>query len=320
MDTQDLLAFTEAASAGSLSQAARRLGLAPIAVSRSLAALEAELGARLMHRTTRSLSLTAEGSAFLPFAQAIVENAEQAQARLRTNDSGAAGLLRVSVPVAFGRKIIAPLLPALLADNPALRISLDMNDALPDLVATGTDLAIRIARLRDSGLIAQKLADNPRLLVAAPAYVAARGKPRLAADLEKHDCVPLTGLTHWTLRDETGERAVRINPRLTASSIEGCHAASLAGCGIALLSEWNVRDDLATGALMRIDLDDAKPDLLAISAVYPSARLVLPKVRVFITALRKALSSAGIGTGEAVSISPPPAGSASHGQDADPAG
>lgn len=296
MNTYDVLAFTTAANAGSLSEAARRLGLAPISVSRSLAALETELGARLMHRTTRSLSLTAEGEAFMPFAQALVDNAEQAQARLRSGEDGASGLLRVSVPIAFGRKIVAPLLPALLAQNPKLKVALDMNDALPDLVATGTDLAIRIARLRDSGLIAQKLADNPRLLVASPAYLVTHGKPRLAAELEAHDCIPLSGMTHWMLQDAHGERAVRLNARMSASSIEGCHAASLAGGGIALLSEWNIREDLASGALERIDLEDAQPELLSISAVYPTTRMLLPKVRLFIAALRRELAALEIGT------------------------
>ena len=304
MDTRDVRAFTMAAAAGSLSEAARRLGLAPITVSRSLAALEAELGARLMHRTTRSLSLTPEGEAFLPFAQALVENAEQGQARLQSGNDGAAGLLRVSVPIAFGRKIVAPLLPALLAQTPKLRVALDMHDSLPDLVATGTDLAIRIARLRDSGLIAQKLGDNPRLLVASPDYLAARGQPRLAGELEQHDCIPLSGMTHWMLEDAHGERPVRLNARMSASSIEGCHAASLAGGGIALLSEWNVREDLASGALARIDLEDAAPERLAISAVYPTTRMLLPKVRLFIAALRAALAARGIGTASVEGDSP----------------
>lgn len=295
MDTRDVLSFTMAATAGSLSEAARRMGLAPIAVSRSLAALEAELGTRLMHRTTRSLSLTPEGEAFLPFAQALVENAEQAQARLRSGEEGAAGLLRLSVPIAFGRKIVAPLLPRLLAENSKLKVALEMNDALPDLVATGTDLAIRIARLRDSGLIARKLADNPRLLVASPAYLAKQERPRRSSDLEHHDCIPLSGVTHWMLQDADGERAVRLNPRMSASSIEGCHAASLAGGGIALLSEWNVREDLASGALERVDLEDAQPELLSISAVYPSRRMLLPKVRLFIAALSRELAALGIG-------------------------
>jgi DNA-binding transcriptional LysR family regulator len=162
MNTDDIEVFVGAVSSGSISEAGRRLGLMPMAATRRLSALEATLGVRLLHRTTRSLSLTPEGETFLPFAQAIIENEHQGRAQVRADTLGAAGLLRVSVPIVFGVKIVTPLVPAILAANPELQIALDMNDRLPDLTATGTDLAIRIARLKDSSLIAQKLADNPR--------------------------------------------------------------------------------------------------------------------------------------------------------------
>lgn len=289
MDTNDVLMFTVAASAGSLSAAARRLGMTPMAATRRLAALEATLGVRLMQRTTRSLSLTTEGEAFLPFARAMVENEDEARALLRAESKGAAGLLRVSVPIAFGRKVVAPLIPRLLAENPDLRISCDMSDSLPDLVATGTDLAIRIARLRDSSLVAQKLADNPRCLVAAPSYLAQAGMPRTLADMRNHACLPMTGTTHWNFSGEDGEVHLRLNARFTSSSIEGCHAAALAGAGIALLSLWNADDDITTGRLIRIDLADARPEDIAIQAVYPTSRLVSPRVRLFIAALKAVL-------------------------------
>ncbi|MDI7861936.1 LysR substrate-binding domain-containing protein [Rhizobiaceae bacterium n13] len=294
MNTDDVLVFATAISAGSLAAAARRLGLAPMVATRRLAALEASLGVRLLHRTTRSLSLTPEGETFLPYAQALVENEAAAMARLRAETRGAAGLLRVSVPIAFGLKFIMPFVPSLLVQNPDLRISVDMTDNLPDLVATGTDLAIRIARLRDSSLIARKLGDNPRTLVASPDYVARRGLPREVADIADHECLALGSATHWTFRSADGERHVRLNARLFCSSIAGCHAAALASGGLALLSDWYAAEDVAAGRLVRIDLVDASPEALDIWAVYPTTQLVLPKVRVFIAALRTAMAQAGV--------------------------
>ncbi|SOC36786.1 DNA-binding transcriptional LysR family regulator [Rhizobium subbaraonis] len=262
--------------------------------SRRLAALETALGVRLLHRTTRALSLTPEGETFLPFAQSIVENGDEALARMRSDSRGAAGLLRVSVPVAFGLRFVAPIVPGLLARHPDLRIALDLTDALPDLVATGTDLAIRIARLRDNSLVAQKLADNPRLLVASPGYLEARGTPASLDALSEHDCLPLDGVTHWTFAGGRSDRQVRVNARFSSSSIAACLSVCVAGGGIALLSHWNVSDDLASGRLVRIELADAQPETLNIWAVYPTARLVLPKVRVFISALRQALAESGV--------------------------
>ncbi|OMQ34435.1 LysR family transcriptional regulator [Ensifer sp. 1H6] len=291
MNTDDIEVFVGAVSSGSISEAGRRLGLMPMAATRRLSALEATLGVRLLHRTTRSLSLTPEGETFLPYAQAIIENEHQGRAQVRADTLGAAGLLRVSVPIVFGVKIVTPLVSAILAANPELQIALDMNDRLPDLTATGTDLAIRIARLKDSSLIAQKLADNPRTLVASPGYLERRGMPRSIDDLAHHDCLPMTGVTHWTFVASGSETHVRIGSRFSSSSIAGCQSACVAGAGITLLSEWAIADDVLEGRLQRVVLDDATPEEIGIWAVYPTTRNVLPKVRVFVSALRLALQA-----------------------------
>jgi DNA-binding transcriptional LysR family regulator len=293
MNTDDVRVFTTAASAGSLAEAGRRLGLAPMVTSRRLASLEAALGVRLFHRTTRSLSLTAEGETFLPYAQALVDNESEALAHLRSDSRGASGLLRVSAPIAFGTKFLAPLVPELLSQNPDLRIALDLTDSLPDLAATGTDLAIRIGRLRDSSLIAKKLADNPRLVVANPDYLSTHGTPATCDDLVRHECLPLRGATHWTFIQNGTERRVRLNFRFTSTSIEGCHAACLAGGGLALLSVWNVTDDLRSGRLVPVQLGDAQPEPLGLWAVYPTTRLLPSKVRTFISALKSTLDATG---------------------------
>lgn len=289
MNTQDVLVFTTAVAAGSLSEAARRLGMPSMMATRRLAALEATVGVRLMHRTTRSLSLTPEGETFLPYAQALVENAEEALGQLGSGTKTANGLLRVSVPVAFGLQFVAQIVPQLLQDNPDLRISLDMNDALPDLVSSGMDLAIRIARLKDSNLIARKLADNPRILVASPDYLRKRGTPRVLDDLQQHDCLPIANIQQWNFISGGNERHMRLNPRFSATSIEGCHAVSIAGGGIALLANWNVEKDLKAGRLVEIRLDDAAPQTIGIWAVYPTRKLLPQKVSIFISALQDVL-------------------------------
>lgn len=294
MNTDDVSVFISTVASGSLAAAARRLGLTPMIATRRLAALETALGVRLLHRTTRSLSLTPEGESFLPFAQALVDNETAAMALLHSGTASAAGLLRISVPISFGLKFIMPMVPQLLEDNPELRIAVDMTDGLPDLVATGTDLAIRIAPLRDSSLIAQKLADNPRVVVASRDYLQRRGMPSSIDDLADHDCLSLAGATHWTFRHQNIDRHARLNTRFSSSSIAGCYAACLAGGGIAMLSTWYAIDEIKAGRLVPIDFRDGHPETINIWAVYPTTRLVLPKVRVFIAALRTALAAAGI--------------------------
>ncbi|GAA0543290.1 DNA-binding transcriptional LysR family regulator [Rhizomicrobium palustre] len=292
MNTEDVAVLVAAVAAGSLAAAARRLGITPMVATRRLAALERELGVRLMQRTTRSLSLTPEGESFLPFAQSLVENDEAGRAVLRSSTLGASGLLRVTTSLAFGRKVLAPMIPRLLAAHPHLRVDLEMTDHQVDIVASGTDLAIRIARLRDSSLIARRIAPSARILCAAPSYIAARGRPSRLEELLGHDCLAQTGTTHWTFRQDGREQRARVMGRFTSNAIEGLHAACLGGAGIALLSEWNVREDMRDGRLIEITLADAVPDDLSIWAVYPTTKQVLPKLRIFVAALEAELATA----------------------------
>lgn len=290
METIDLAVLVEAAALQSLSAAARRLELSPMAASRRLASLESRIGVRLLHRTTRSVSLTSEGEAFLPFAQEMLEAERAGLAQLSAGETGASGLLRVTAPAAFGRKIIAPMLPALLEQNPDLRIDLELTDYVVDIVGSGIDVAIRIGRLRDSSLIARRLASNVRLLCASPAYLARNGMPQGLADLARHECLVLSGVTHWTFMVGGRSRDVRISGRFASSSIEAVHALCLSGQGLALLSDWDVAEELSSGALVPVSLDAALPQELAIWAVYPSSRLVPPKLRCFVAALETALT------------------------------
>jgi DNA-binding transcriptional LysR family regulator len=290
MDLVDVGVFVEAARVGSLAAAARRLGIAPMAASRRLAALEQEVGARLVHRTTRALSLTAEGEAFLPHAQAMLEDETAALAAIRPLSAGASGMLRVTASAPFGRKMVAPMIPAFMRANPDLQVDLQVTDAITDIVASGIDVAIRIAVLRDNSLIARRLDANPRKLYASPAYVAEHGAPKRLAELADHQCLAITGVSHWTFM--VGDKPVqqRVAGRFTASGIETVHMACLGGLGLAMLSDWNIREDVAAGRLVEVPLADAVLEPWSIWAVYPSARLVPAKTRLFIDALARHLA------------------------------
>ena len=289
INLSNVAVLLEAVQAGSLAAAARRLRITPMLASRRLAELEQEVGARLVHRTTRALSLTVEGEAFLPHAQALLEEEALARAAVHPNPAGVTGMLRVTASVPFGRKVVSPLVPDVLRQHPGLQVDLLLSDSVVDIVAQGIDLAIRIAPLRENTLVARRLADNPRGLYAAPAYAAEHGLPTAPAELARHRCLALTGMSHWSF--QSGGRAVRqrIAGPFTSSSVEALHQACLGGLGIAMLSHWDVREDIAQGHLLPIPMDGWAPELLAIWAVYPTARLVPPKVRLFIAALEDRL-------------------------------
>jgi DNA-binding transcriptional LysR family regulator len=290
MDLSDLAIFVEAVRVGSLAGAARRLGLNAMAASRRLAGLEGELGVRLVHRTTRSLAPTPEGEAFLPHAQAMLEEQASALAALRPAGTGVSGQLRVTASAVFGRKKMAPMIAAFMRDNPDLRVDLLLTDDQVDIVAQGIDVAIRNAKLRDNHLVARRLADGSRQMAAAPAYIAAHGLPRVLADLAHHACLLTTGTTHWTFIRNGKPARIKVTGRLTASSVEALHQACLDGAGIANLSAWNIAEDLHSGRLLPITLEDAETEPLAIWAVYPTARMVPAKVRAFLDALERTLA------------------------------
>jgi DNA-binding transcriptional LysR family regulator len=186
--------------------------------------------------------------------------------------------------------VLTPVIADFMREHPEVRVDLMMTDRMIDIVAEGVDLAIRLANLRDSGVIARRVADNRRGLYATPDYLASQGTPKRLADLVKHQCVTLTGTTHWPFLAGRRSKNVAVGGRFTASSIEGVHAACSAGLGIALLSDWVASDELRDGRLVALELADAQPEPLAIWALYPTRRLVPAKVTAFIEALRHRLS------------------------------
>jgi len=290
MKLEEVEVFVEAVLAGSLAGAARRLSLSPMAASRSLNNLEAELGVRLVHRTTRALSPTGEGEIFLPHAQALLEGRASALADLRPDGCGLSGHLRITASAAFGRRVIAPLLPAFMQQHPALNVELQTTDEQVDIVAQGMDVAIRIAPLRDNRLVARRLADNPRVLCASAGYLAQHGHPRTLHDLAEHQCLAVTGTSHWTFVQAGKRVRQRVTGRFSASAIDALYEACAGGLGIVNLSRWYVEPALQQGLIEEVILQDAEPEPLGVWAVYPSSRLVPAKVRVFIAALEHAFT------------------------------
>jgi DNA-binding transcriptional LysR family regulator len=234
--------------------------------------------------------LTSEGETLLPYATSIVEAAEAGRAVLAPSAKGVTGLLRVTAAAAFGRKVIMPIIPPLLSENPGLSIDIELTDGITDLVGRGMDVGIRIGQLKDSSLIARKLAPNPRVLCAAPSYLARNGTPSTVKDLADHDCITLSGVSHWPFQMADKERMIRVAGRFSSNSIEGAHEACVGGAGLTVLSAWDVRAEFAEGCLIRIDLKDATPRELSIWAVFPTARNVLPKLRVFVDRLQTVLT------------------------------
>lgn len=290
MNLADVSIFVEAVRRGSLAGAARRLGIGTMTASRGLAALEQELGVRLLHRTTRSLSPTTEGERFLPHAQAMLEEQASGLSAINPANEGLWGMLRLTTSAMFGRKIVAPLIPEFMQDNPALQVDLLLTDEQVDIVGRGIDLALRIAKLRDNHLVARRLADNPRKLVAAPVYLSARGAPATMTALADHACLLSGGQTHWDMmRGGKGVRQ-RVSGRFTANSVEAILEACLGGLGIACLSGWAVDDAIRVGTLQEIVLQDAEVEPLKLWAVYPSARQIPARVRGFVDMLTEKLA------------------------------
>ncbi|WP_312038852.1 substrate binding domain-containing protein [Pseudorhizobium tarimense] len=189
----------------------------------------------------------------------------------------------------LGRKRIMPIIGDLLHENPGLKIDLDLNDSIVDIVASGVDLAIRIAPLKDSGLIARRLVDNPKLIYAAPSYLERNGTPETIDDLEHHECLTFTNFTHWQFLLNGKERSIRVGSRFSSSGVDGFLSACVSGLGLAQLSAWDVKEELANGSLVPVHIHGVSPRDLAIWAVFPSRRQVLPKLRVFLDRFQRSL-------------------------------
>jgi DNA-binding transcriptional LysR family regulator len=286
----DLRIFLAVAATGSLSAAARQLNIGPMQVSRRLAVLEQELGVRLFHRTTRSVALTAEGEAFFPYANTMAEAEESARGALSPSPTAASGTLKLTAPSVFGQSIILPFLPALLDRHPDLRIDLDLSDRVLDIVGQGLDLALRIATLEDSELVARRIAGNPRIICAAPDYLRRHGVPARMADLDEHRCIVLHSVPRWPLVVNGELQRRRVDARFATSSVDAVRTATLQGLGLAMLTYWDVHEQLRNGDLVAVVLEDAAMEDLSIWALTPTRRYAPARVKIFLDALERELA------------------------------
>jgi len=284
-----LEAFVTVASLGSFSQAARAEGVSPALIGRRIDALESRLGVRLFIRSTRRLSLTAEGQTLLDDIPGILDALRQTEARISQASAQPAGLLRLTAPAGFGRRHVAPLLPALRARYPALAFSLDLSDHFIDLVTHRVDCAIRIGELTDSSLVGVRLGDNQRVVVASPNYLNRHGTPRHPSDLNTHQCLSLAALSGqsrgWLFRVDGQTQAFRIQGPLACSDGSVLHEWCLEGHGLAWRSLWEVQGDIQMGRLVTV-LDHFRAPPNGIFALMPERRLTPPRVRVLVDWLK----------------------------------
>ena len=291
-DLNELRTFERILALGSLSAAARDLGVGLAVVSKRLAALERRTGQRLVNRTTRSLSPTAEGLTLLPRIERMLEELDAAEALLASGSDEPSGMLRVSAPVSLGRIHLVPLAAELIARWPRLDIDLKLDDRLVDLVDERIDVAIRIGQPRDSTAVMRKLADNSRYLVASPSYLESRGRPSSVNELSGHVCLRYDdGVSPWRLVGPGGEIVdVATRTRLKANSGDAVHDWARAGCGIMLKSCADVAGELERGILERV-LPGWQSEPAPIYALTLSGRHRATKVSAFLDAVAKHLQA-----------------------------
>ncbi len=280
-----LRAFVAVAEAQSFSGAARELRIAKSAVSRQVSDLESDLGARLLHRTTRSLSLTEAGRAYFERATRILADLDDANRAVGDLQAAPRGRLRISAPMSFGFLHLMPALSDFMARFPDVVVDMEMNDRFVDLVNEGFDVAIRIANLPDSSLIARQLAPARRVICASPKYLSAYGAPGSPNDLKTHVCLfnsNLPSAREWRfVSADGGPLPVTVNGRLSVNNGDAIRIAALRGQGLANLPTFIVGADLQSGALATV-LDSFVAQDLSISAVYPHSRHLSPTVRALI--------------------------------------
>jgi DNA-binding transcriptional LysR family regulator len=289
-----LRAFARCVDLGSFSKAAAEEGAKVSTISRYITALEADLGVALFNRSTRRLHLTEAGGVLYSHAVKVLAGLDEARAETASLNRSPRGLLRVTMPGAFGRRHVMPHLPDFLAAYPDIRVDATLTDATVDLIESGTDVAIRIGALADSSLIARRFAAHHRLPVATPAYLSAAPPLEHPNDLASHACLPfaLQPSPNWHFSPRTGPRtdsetvSVRVDGAMRANDSEAIRGAALAGLGIALLPTWLVGEDIRDNRLTPLLCDwDGRIALgpeRAIWGVYPPKKVVSPKVKVFL--------------------------------------
>ncbi|MCT8159478.1 LysR family transcriptional regulator [Pseudoruegeria sp. SHC-113] len=285
MDTETLRLFVAAAERLNISAAGRKLGLAPAVASARLAKLEHELGVELLHRTTRKVSLSEEGAAFLPYAREILAQAEAGRAALGLDTAGPGGTLHFTAPASYAQRHIMPLLPAFHALYPKITLDLHLSDSRLDLIEGSFDLALRSAPLEDSSLRGRKLAEDTRVLCAAPAYLAQHDTPETLDALAGHEFLAWCTTKAVPLVHDSGQKArldlATMSCRTILNDGDSLRAATLAGAGLSFNSLWSVGEELAAGRLVRVLPEWRLDDASVLWLIYPRSNVLTPKVRVF---------------------------------------
>ncbi len=276
--------YIRVAEAGSFSAVAREIGATQPAVSRQVAALEEHLGARLIQRTTRSLTLTEDGRDLLGHARRVLDCVEEAEAAVGRRQTAPTGLVRLAAPANFGRLYIAPRMRRLLDRYPDLQVELHLSDTITDLIAEGIDLAIRGGAVPDSTLVARRIGASTRHVVASAEYLERNGAPAHPSDLGRHSCVIFLQSANpleWNFQGADGAIAVRVAGRFRTDSSEAIREAVLGGIGLALAPAWMFGAELVSGRVATV-LQDFQVEQVPIHAVYPSRRNVAPRTRAVI--------------------------------------
>jgi LysR family transcriptional regulator for bpeEF and oprC len=287
---QQLAAFAETAKHGSFAAAARETGQAPSTLAKGVARLEAALGVKLFHRTTRQVSLTADGERLFRRCQRLLGEVEELQAEAAGVRAAPSGTLRIDLPIVLGRKLVLPVLGRLAERHPALSLDIRLSDAYTDIVKEGIDVAVRVGELKDSSLVSRRFMTHHMVLVGSPTYLTHRGEPRRLDQLSAHDAVlhrmPTTGKDRpWLFRQRGNPVQLHPTSRVRIDDGEGLVQAALLGMGLAQVPDYFVREELARGDLIEV-LASSRPAPNPVSLVYPGARLVPQRVRALVDALQ----------------------------------
>ena len=277
-------AFVRVVEAGSFTAVASEQNTTQPTISRQIAALEEHLGARLLTRTTRALTLTDDGRAFYEHALRALEAVGEAENAVGRRQAKPTGTLRLAVPVVLGRLHIVPRLAGFLGRYPDVSVDLTMSDGFVDLVEQGIDLAIRVGEITDESLVARRIGIVRRLTVASPAYLKSNGTPRAPADLRHHNCIVYTRLTtgnRWHFESADGPLSVTVSGRYRVDNSEAVREGVLTGLGIAVIPAFAFSNEITEGAL-KVLLKSYEPKPLPLNAVYASRRYVPPRVRAMI--------------------------------------
>jgi DNA-binding transcriptional LysR family regulator len=287
--------FVSVAAKGSLTAAAHGEGVAPAVIGRRIDALEERLGVKLLVRTTRRITLTHEGSAFVEDCQRLLASLAGAEASVSAGGVKASGYLRITAPAGFGRRHVAPLVPRFITQHPEVNVSLNLSDRVVDIVNEGYDCAVRVGDLPDSSLISVRMADNRRMCVATPAYLKRAGTPKHPSELLRHQCLTLSSdasqTRGWAFVVDGQVTHLRPSGRIDCSDGQVLHDWCLAGLGIAWRSTWEVEHEVAAGQLVCV-LDDYAAPPNGIYAVFPHAKHLPLRVRLWIDFLKLSYADA----------------------------